>query len=222
MKQIAIYGAGGLGREVLLLIRQINQNRPEWDVAGFFDDDVLPGTSRNGASVLGGIDALNQYAAPLNVVVAIARPATKQAVVARIQNPLVQFPVLVHPSVTLADFQFVSIGPGTIVGAGAQLTVNITIGCHVLLDRRVLVGHDSQLGDYSSLTPGVIVSGAVQLGDGVFVGTGAAISNGVTVGAGVTIGAGAVAVNNLPAGCTAVGIPARPIDQRHLPGVDGG
>ena len=211
MKQIAIYGAGGLGREVLLLIQQINQTAPEWGITGFFDDGVPPGTIINGTVVLGGLDALNQYPEPIHVVVAIAKPAVKQAVVAKLLNRLIRFPVLVHPSVTLADFQFVVIGPGTIVGAGVQLTVNITIGRHVLLDRRVLVGHDAQIGDFCSITPGVIVSGAVWLGEGVFVGTGAIISNGISIGQGVTVGAGAVVVHDLPDHCTAVGVPARPV-----------
>ncbi len=211
MKQIAIYGAGGLGREVLLLIQQINQAMPTWDILGFFDDGVAPGTDINGVSVLGGIDALNQHFDPIHVVIAIAKPSVKQAVVAGIRNPLVQFPVLIHPSVTLADFQFIQIGPGTVIGADVRLTVNITIGQHVLLDRRVMVGHDTQIGDFSSLTPGVIVSGAVVLDAGVFVGTGATISNQVTIGQNATVGAGAVVVDNLPGFCTAVGIPARPI-----------
>ena len=41
MKDIAIYGAGGLGREVACLIRMINESKeiPEWNFIGFFDDD---------------------------------------------------------------------------------------------------------------------------------------------------------------------------------------
>ena len=41
MKDIAIYGAGGIGREVACLIRMINESKeiPEWNFIGFFDDD---------------------------------------------------------------------------------------------------------------------------------------------------------------------------------------
>lgn len=211
MKQIAIYGAGGLGREILLLIQQINQSTPTWDILGFFDDGISPKTVINGASVLGGINVLNQHPEPIHVVVAIAKPSVKQAVVAGITNPSVQFPVLMHSSVRLADFQFIAIGPGTVIGADVLLTINVTIGQHVLLDRRVMVGHDTRIGDFCSLTPGVIVSGAVVLNAGVFVGTGATISNQVTIGQNATIGAGAVVVDNLPGFCTAVGVPARPL-----------
>ena len=38
MKDIAIYGAGGFGREVACLLRRINEQAPQWNLRGFFDD----------------------------------------------------------------------------------------------------------------------------------------------------------------------------------------
>ena len=40
IKDIAIYGAGGFGREVACLIRIINESlkEPRWNIIGFFDD----------------------------------------------------------------------------------------------------------------------------------------------------------------------------------------
>jgi len=46
---------------------------------------------------------------------------------------------------------------------------------------------------------------------GVYVGTGAKIINQLRIGEQTTIGAGAVVSKSLPANCTAVGIPAKPI-----------
>ena len=39
MKDIAIYGAGGFGREVASLIKRINRIENQWNFVGFFDDD---------------------------------------------------------------------------------------------------------------------------------------------------------------------------------------
>ena len=39
MKKIAIFGAGGFGREVKWLIDDINEIQPNWEFIGFFDDD---------------------------------------------------------------------------------------------------------------------------------------------------------------------------------------
>lgn len=47
----------------------------------------------------------------------------------------------------------------------------------------------------------------------VYVGAGAKILGPVTIGAGARIGANAVVLEDVPAGCTAVGVPARIIDR---------
>ena len=38
LPRLVIFGAGGLGREVLVLARQINEVSPTWELVGFFDD----------------------------------------------------------------------------------------------------------------------------------------------------------------------------------------
>jgi serine O-acetyltransferase len=51
------------------------------------------------------------------------------------------------------------------------------------------------------------------LGDGVFVGAGARVLGGVRLGDGCTVGANAVVIRDVPAGATAVGVPARVIPE---------
>lgn len=110
MKDIAIFGVGGFGREVLTLIQAINNVSQQWNVVGFFDDGYHVGYSVNGYSVLGGVDELNSWADPLSVVVAIGTPKIKRAVVNKISNPNLSFPTIVHPSVIIGDPNFISIG----------------------------------------------------------------------------------------------------------------
>lgn len=50
-----------------------------------------------------------------------------------------------------------------------------------------------------------------SIGDNVFIGAGARVLGGVTLGDGAQIGANAVVIGDIPAGATAVGIPARVI-----------
>ena len=68
MKDIAIYGAGGFGREVASLIKRINRIENQWNFVGFFDDDFRnkpKGSSNEYGSLLGGIDDLNTLAQPI-------------------------------------------------------------------------------------------------------------------------------------------------------------
>lgn len=209
--QLAIYGAGGFGREVLMLIQQINQVKQRWSFVGFYDDGLAAGTRINDYWVLGNRQTLNQQTEPLAVVIAVGNPAVKKQIVRAITNPLIEYPALIHPDVTLLDEQYIEVGSGSIVCAGAILTVNVWVGQHVLINLNCSVGHDAILENYCSLMPGVNVSGKVTLQEEVYVGTGATLINQLTVGTGTTIGAGAVVVQSLPAHCTAVGSPARPV-----------
>ena len=48
MKDIAIFGAGGFGREVLTIINDINKCCQTWNFIGFFDDGKKKGESVHG------------------------------------------------------------------------------------------------------------------------------------------------------------------------------
>ena len=76
------------------------------------------------------------------------------------------------------------------------------------------IGHDSQVDDYATLAPGVNLSGFSKIGEGADLGAGAATIPGVEIGAWAIVGAGAAVTRDLPAHCTAVGVPARVIKTR--------
>ena len=73
------------------------------------------------------------------------------------------------------------------------------------------MGHDTIIKDFASFMPSVNISGEVLIEEKVYVGTGAKIINQLQIGKGTIVGAGAVVSKTLPAYCTAVGIPAKPI-----------
>jgi acetyltransferase-like isoleucine patch superfamily enzyme len=78
------------------------------------------------------------------------------------------------------------------------------------------------MGDYTTLAPGVHVSGWAHFGKRVYVGTGAIIINGtqgepITIGDDAIIGAGACVTKSIPIGETWVGIPAKVIKKISSP-----
>ncbi len=209
MKKIAVIGAGGFGREVKMLIDQINDPKPAYEFVGYFDDGVTAGTRVNGFPVLGGIDDIQKHPG-MAVALAIGNPATKEKIWRRLEQLPLERPILIHPSVWIGKDE-VTIGAGTIICAGCILTVNIEIGENVILNLGCTVGHDTRIGDWASFMPGVNISGEVVIHPNVYVGTGAKIINQLEIGAGAIIGAGAVVSKTIPEACTAVGIPAKPI-----------
>ena len=211
MKDIAIFGVGGFGREVLALIKDINKVQPTWNVVGFFDDGYDKGLMINGYPTLGTTEDLNRWGKPVSLAVSLGSPVVKKKVLDKITNPLVDFPTLIHPSVWIGDPSYVEIGKGCILCAGVMITTNVRIKDFVILNLQCTVGHDSVIENYAAFMPSVNISGEVTVEEGVYVGTGAKIINQLSIGAYTIVGAGAVVAKSLPDHCTAVGVPARPL-----------
>ncbi|GAA4508483.1 acetyltransferase [Hymenobacter ginsengisoli] len=213
-RPLAIVGAGGLGREIAILVAQLNEAGGAWDLRGYYDDRAPATPTVGGLPYLGTVAALNAVASPLAVAVAVGSSASRAAVVARLTSPQLSFPALVHPAVALRPEQRVALGAGCLVQRGCILTCDITLGRFVLLNLGCTVGHDAVLEDFCSLMPHANVGGGAHLATGVYLGTNATVIQQVRVGERTTVGAGAVVVRDLPADCTAVGVPARPVNSQ--------
>lgn len=164
----------------------------------------------NGIPVVGLQEAAAEYA-DAQVVVAVGNPRTREVLAAKAANAGFGFATLVHPGVERS--RWIQYGEGTVVCAGSILTVNIRLGRHVQINLDCTVGHDVVMGDYTTLAPGVHVSGWVHFGKRVYAGTGAVFINGteekpLIIGDDVVIGAGACVTKSIESG-TWGGVPAR-------------
>ena len=213
IQPVVVYGAGGYGRETVQLIEDINAHRARWDVLGFVDDDPgMHGREVNGLPVLGGLEWLNTEGSSARIALGVGSPTAKRRIVARVGSDAQRFITIVHPSVRLC--RWLEIGPGTAIAAGTMLTVNIHIGAFVSVNRVCNISHDCRVEDFATIAPATNLSGGVIVGAGCDIGSGVTTVEGVTVGEWTIIGAGAVIAANIPANCTAVGVPARAIKQR--------
>ena len=210
MKNIAIIGAGGFGREVKTILDSINKVTPSYFFVGFYDEGLQKGEIVNGFPVLGGVEDINEINEDCSIVIAIGDPKIKFSIFNKIRNTKIDFPNVIHPNVLISD-DFVDIGVGNIICAGCIITCNIVIKDFVILNLMCTVGHDTTIASFSSFMPSVNISGEVLIEERVYVGTGAKIINQLKIGQNTVVGAGAVVSKSLPENCTAVGIPAKPI-----------
>lgn len=211
MKDLIIFGASGFGREVAWAVERINKVEPTWNLLGFMDDnESIQGNEINGYRVLGKTADVGKYP-DAYFVCAVGASRIREKIVGNMKavNPNIKFGTVIDPSVEMSDF--VTVGEGTIICAHTIVTVNIEIGSHVIINLDCTIGHDAVLQDFVTLYPSVNVSGITNIGYAVELGTGMQIIQGKTVGDYSIVGAGAVVVKDIPAKCTAVGSPARPI-----------
>ncbi len=211
LKDIAIFGAGGFGREVACLLRKINMKEPTWNFLGFYDDGLEKGSHVDYGEILGGISDLNAVDRPLNVVVALGVPATLKKVVEKIHNENIQFPNIISPDTQWLDPDNVRLGQGNVLSVGSYFSCNVSMGDFNMFVGYTTVGHDSAFGSYNSLMPGARVSGKVTIGDGNLIGSGSVVLQGLTVGCDTTIAAGSIIMSNTKDGHTYLGSPAKKV-----------
>ncbi len=211
MKDIVIIGAGNFGREVAQLIDEINMNKKTWNLLGFVDETVEKhGTLINNNIVLGSFDWLEKNSRNKQwAVCAIGNPRDKYAIINKVSAYNVNFTNLIHPDAQIS--KFVEFGFGNIICWNSFISVNTKIGNHISVNPGCGIGHDTVIGDYSTLYWNVTLSGNVKVNEGCEIGSKAVVIPKRTVGKWSIIGAGAVVVKDIPDNCTAVGIPAKPI-----------
>lgn len=126
----------------------------------------------------------------------------------------------IAPNVSLRNGSRISLGRGCHIGENCFLWAGDSTG-------RI------DLGDHVSLAPGVFITASdyqfvagtpfrdqpkleqdIQIGNDVWLGAGVVVTAGVKIGDGCIVGAGAVVTRDLPAGCIAVGVPAKVVGQR--------
>lgn len=120
---------------------------------------------------------------------------------------------------------------------GIEIHPAAKIGKRLFIDHGmgVVIGETAEIGDDCTIYQGATLGGTGKdtgkrhptLGDNVMVGAGARVLGPFTVGSGAKIASGAVVLCEVPAGTTAVGIPAKPVnksgdsggslDQIHIP-----
>ena len=212
MKKIAVYGAGGFGREVACMLRHINNITPTWDLVGFFDDGKIIGYETGYGKILGGLQELNHYSEMLSVVIAIGNPQVVSVLVPSITNPLIDFPNIIAPDVLLLDKENITLGKGNLICSNCWLSCNVHFGNFNVLNVGVTVGHDSVLGDFNSLMPATKISGEVKIGNCNFFGVSSVVLQRIVIGNNTVVGANSLIIKKTKDGFTYIGSPALKVE----------
>lgn len=193
MKDIAIYGAGGYGREIACLLNKINQKEKIWNFVGFFDDGIELGKMiSHFGPILGGINELNQYATDLAIVIAIGSPQTIKTIVNKVSNGHVYYPNIISPDFEVIDPESFRMGRGNIIQSKCYVSCDVSIGDFNSFNGSITLSHDNVIGSYNVFMPGVRISGEVVVGNCNFFGVESIVLQQIKIGNNIKLGAGSV------------------------------
>ncbi len=201
MRDLFIVGAGGFGREAVWTVERVNAaaQQPTWRVIGFADDDPEKATGNfEGYPMLGSVEKASKDHPGASVFIAIGDNAVRRQIYARLRGH--DFPALIDPSAQVSpttEFKH-----GTYIACEAVVSVGTEIGKFVVINARAGVGHDSVVGDFANVAPGVSLSGHTTLGADVFMGTNSCTAPGRTVGDGAIVACGTPVLKDVAPGTT--------------------
>lgn len=198
-----IIGGGGHARVVADILLAMESLEP----AGYVTPDLCAGdTGPLGLTVLGDDTAIAEIPHDA-VIVAVGDNAVRERLFTRLIRAGETVVNAVHPSAVVAPDA--ELGAGCVVCAGAVVGTGTIVGDNAILNTGCVVDHDCTVGPHAHVAPGATLAGGVMVGQGALIGVGASVIPGVLVGENATLGAGAVAVEDVPPGAVAVGVPAR-------------
>ncbi len=206
MRVLGIYGAGGLGREVLELAEIINMEEKRWDEFIFIDDGDIPDIINN-CKVYKYIKAKECFSSALEVVIGIGEPVTREKLFEKLNNDGIVTPTLIHPDVYIP--KSTKIGPGVIIQYGCFISCNVIIDNYTYINPQCNIGHDDIIEEGCMIAGFSNIAGVVHIGKWTYLGLSAAIKQTINIGNHVIVSMGAIVQRDVPDNMIIMGNPAR-------------
>lgn len=200
-----IIGAKGLAKQILPLLQNAGENE-----VSFFDDINLDIKTLANYEVISDKELVRHIFQNKDdsFVIGIGNPLLRKKLCEDFEQMEGKLISLIDSSASVSSIEtkieegvlilqqviiepFVSVGKGTLVNIGAKIC------------------HDSVIGNFCEIGPGVVVTGNCTIGNNTSLGASVTVVPNVNIGNNCVVGAGAVVISDIPDNCTAVGMPAK-------------
>ena len=213
MKQkLLIIGAGNIGGFISYNIESFGN----YELLGFLDDDPKKiGTQIYGSKVLGSISSIDRHILDneIAVVIGIGNPNIKSKIASLLQDKNIVFPNFIGENVWIS--QHIILGKGLVIYPGTSINYETVIGDFSIINMNCAIGHNCELGKFSTLAPGVNLGGFTIIGQQTDFGIGATTIQGVSIGENVQVGGQTMIIKSVGDNEVVVGNPARLIKTKN-------
>ena len=156
MKKLLILGAGGYGKTVADVARQLNC----YSKIAFLDD------GKSGTDILGKCEEFLTFCDEnTEVYPAFGNNAARMQWLARLMEEEITIPTLVHPRAYVSPTA--TLGVGTVVLPMAVVNTGVTVEDGCIINIGAMIDHDSIIGEGTHLSPGAIVKAENRIPAGI-------------------------------------------------------
>ncbi|SFI29279.1 MULTISPECIES: acetyltransferase [unclassified Bacillus (in: firmicutes)] len=207
--KIVMIGQGGHSK----VIQDIILSNKEYEIVGYLDDryeDITRVDNIYFGPISTAYEMINDVN-QIKFVIAIGNNKVRKKIAEKLSLSDNFYATLIHKTAVISPNA--KIGNGTVVMPHAVINADTRIGNHSIINTGSIVEHDNILGDFVHISPHATLTGSIIIEEGTHIGAAATLIPSVKIGEWSVIGAGAVVINDIPPNCTAVGIPAKVINE---------
>ncbi len=189
MKNIIIYGAGGLGRDIADMI--LTENKA--NILGFIDDNKA-GKKIDNFNIY-NFEQVKKEFSDFYLVLAVGDPIIKSKIKSKLEPEEVKYANIVSEDAYVS--KSADLGRGCVVYPEAILGANVKLGDHVLICGNTSIGHDAVVKDMSSIAFNCSIGGNTIIGRDSYVGSGTHIKDELEIGKNCIVGMNSSLLNDL-------------------------
>lgn len=210
MKKIIIIGSRGHAKSVI----DACEAQGEYFILGLVDDFRDEDDFEGDHLILGKVSDVERlnFKNKCSWFIAIGDNYQRKRIYDELSHLNLEYVNIIHPFSAIAEHT--EMGAGIVVMAGGVINRGCKIGSQSIINTKASLDHDSILGEYSSLAPGVSTGGYVNIGGLTAIGLGASIKNKINIGYNNVIGCGSVVLKDVPDNTVSYGLPCKFIRER--------
>lgn len=202
---LAIYGAGGLGKEIY--DTAITSDTEIYKTIIFIDDNEKIREFYNNTVYNFESFKENFKASNCRVIIAVGEPSIRAFLFEKVLKSGYCFTSIIHSSAIISSTS--KIDSGTYIGPFSFISSNSNIADNVVIQPHAMIGHDVVVGHSSIISSNVVIAGNCTVGKRTYIALNASIEQKVKIGDDSIIGMASCVNKDIPSDVIAMGYPAR-------------